>query len=503
MALQAMRLNAKFWVIATAALVLVFLTLAGFGLFLMYPTLRAPPPPRISPPRDLSQANAQDLAYLKLAMRQMDRSFSPTGRAAFDSQVDLLAAHPGTLNAAALEMGVARSVALADNGHTGALGLTRGLTGNSIPLRAYWFADGLHVVMTDPANADILGSRIVQVTGRTPDELAVLASAFVGGSPSLAREFSIFLLESPQALYAMGLQASSTETTLTLRTLHGDIIERRLVADPDPVTGRPPTRTAQTLVFDPRELDWPRRSLSPVRLPPNAPFPQPSSDGRTWVHVLDGKMSALSLQQANRFYWAAPVMSGTAMFVQINAVMDQPGQPPLRTFLAETLQTITARRMRFVIIDLRSNPGGSYPLAADFANELPRRLPSNGRLFILTSANTFSAGVVTAARLRALVGPRAQVVGEPAGDRLRFWAEASQRIVLPNSGLRVGYAAGYHDWERGCSLADLLRCYPPNYLYAAAAGDIDPAEPLAWSFANYLNGQDTVLDRVEQIIAAS
>jgi hypothetical protein len=86
---------------------------------------------------------------------------------------------------------------------------------------------------------------------------------------------------------------------------------------------------------------------------------------------------------------------------------------------------------------------------------------------------------------------------------LRFWAEASQRIVLPNSGLRVGYAAGYHDWKNGCSLADLLRCYPPNYLYAAAAGDIDPAEPLAWSFADYLNGRDTVLDRVEQIIAAS
>jgi hypothetical protein len=498
-----MRFYARFWVIATAVLVLVFLTLAGVGLYLMYPTLEAPPPPRFPPPRDLSQANAQDLAYLKLAMRQMDRSFSPTARAAFDSQVDVLAAHPGALDAGALEMGVARSVALADNGHTGALGLTRGLTGNSVPMRAYWFADGLHVVQTDRANADILGSRVVQVAGRTPDELAVLARDLVGGSPSLAAEFSIFLMESPQALHAMGLQASPTETALTLQTPHGDIIERRLVADPDPVTGKPPPKTAQTLVFDPRELDWPRRNLSPVRAPPNAPFPQPIGDGRSWVHVLDGKSAALSLQQANSFYWGAPVMSGTAMFVQINAVMDQPGRPPLKAFLADTLRTITARRIRFVIVDLRSNPGGSYPLAADFADDLPRRLPANGKLFILTSANTFSAGVITAARLKALAGPRAQVVGGLAGDRLRFWAEASQRIVLPNSGLRVGYAAGYHDWKNGCSLADLLRCYPPNYLYAAAAGDIDPAEPLAWSFADYLNGRDTVLDRVEQIIAAS
>jgi hypothetical protein len=183
--------------------------------------------------------------------------------------------------------------------------------------------------------------------------------------------------------------------------------------------------------------------------------------------------------------------------------MDEPGREPLRTFVERTFEEAAARQPRFAVVDLRSAPGGSYPRAAELTRDLPALIPEGGKIFILTSGNTFSAGIVTAARLKYFSGARAEIVGEPVGDHPQFWAEAATRIVLPNSALRVGYATGYHDWENGCSFTQILVCYPPNYFMGVAAGDLDPTVPVSWSFADYLEGKDTALERILQIIAAS
>src|SRR5437867_9535868 len=54
-----------------------------------------------------------------------------------------------------------------------------------------------------------------------------------------------------------------------------------------------------------------------------------------------------------------------------------------------------------LIVDLRFNSGGDDTLTSTFTKALPAALPPDGRIFILTSANTFSAGIATAARLRS------------------------------------------------------------------------------------------------------
>jgi hypothetical protein len=87
------------------------------------------------------------------------------------------------------------------------------------------------------------------------------------------------------------------------------------------------------------------------------------------------------------------------------------------------------------------------------------------------------------------------------GDFPQFWAEAAARIVLPNSGLRVGYATKYHDWANGCSPAQILVCFPLNYYLGVAAGDLDPTIPVTWPFGDYLRGRDASVDRVLQLIA--
>jgi hypothetical protein len=118
----------------------------------------------------------------------------------------------------------------------------------------------------------------------------------------------------------------------------------------------------------------------------------------------------------------------------------------------------------------------------------------------LTSANTFSAAISTAARLKYFAGTRATIVGEPMGDRLQFWGEGGV-TVLPNSKIAVRYATGYHDWEHGCSLSQITSCFFLNYIYAVPAGDLRPAVPTTPSFVDYAAGKDAVMIKVMELIA--
>jgi hypothetical protein len=217
--------------------------------------------------------------------------------------------------------------------------------------------------------------------------------------------------------------------------------------------------------------------------------------------VLDGRDIAFTLQNPNQFYWAIDLAGGQALYLQLNATMNDPVQQPLAAFLEGVLERVAATQPRYAIVDFRSNLGGSYQLPAEFTRELPKRMPQNGRIFILTSANTYSAGVVTTARLKYFSGSRGEIVGEPMGDYSQFWAEAATRIVLPNSGLRVGYATGFHDWENGCSLRQLFVCYPANYLLGVPAGDLDPTMPVSWTFTDYLESKDTAIERIKHEIS--
>jgi hypothetical protein len=119
-------------------------------------------------------------------------------------------------------------------------------------------------------------------------------------------------------------------------------------------------------------------------------------------------------------------------------------------------------------------------------------LPPEGKLVILTSANTFSAAISTAARLKYYAGPRAMLVGEEMGDRGSFWGEGGT-TTLPNSGIAIRYTTAYHDWENGCGLSQIRTCFYLNYVYGTAAGPLQPAVVTTPTFAEYATGVDRAM----------
>ncbi len=475
-------LGGGFVVLGVAALAAIYL--------LLYPTLHGPPAPNYPKPASSAEAYRQDLDYLR-NFAKLNRSFTPATRAGFLAQVDTLAQRAGSLDPAGLEMGVSRAVALANDAHTNVRGAGFGLSLNSVPLRLNWFQEGLFVVAADPGLADLVGARIITEEGRSPDAMRQGLHAFMGGPESFRREHAPHFMVSPQALHAASLAAAPDRLEFVFQLADGRQTARTLAARPQPANGAP--RADDTAAVQ-RENHWPRRDLSPIAAP---------GDVGQWVHVLTGKGPLpLYLSHPNRFFWKAQLPQSGALYVQINAVRNEDGVGPLTDFLAGVVAEVKAKSIRNVIIDLRFNPGGNGEKTVPFTKDLPAALPADGRIFIVTSGNTLSAGIITAARLKYFGGARTAIVGERIGDGETFWAEG-RPFVLPNSKLLLKNTAAYHDWAHGCSITQIGYCYLFNYRWGVAAGDLSPTVPAPIAFRDYIAGVDSVMVAIGPRLAGS
>jgi hypothetical protein len=114
------------------------------------------------------------------------------------------------------------------------------------------------------------------------------------------------------------------------------------------------------------------------------------------------------------------------------------------------------------------------------------------RLFVLTGPDTFSAAITTAAFLKETFGPRATILGEPVGDRLKFLSEGNSGC-LPNSGICFRYSTGMHNYAAPCT--DWRVCYWLNWLYPVRVASLAPDERIVLTFGEWRSGHDPVFER--------
>ncbi|CAN7443990.1 S41 family peptidase [Bosea sp. LjRoot90] len=457
--------------VAAASLALVAAPLA----VILYPTLKRYPQesfPAAVSPRD---RNLQDLAHLR-RLPEVERSFTNESRAAFERAVAAIEPRAGDLDRAGLAMAAAKAAALADNGHTNVLGLAGDYGFNTVPIRLGWFADGLFVIAADDDRRHLLGGQVLGVNGRAIAALVEALRPYVGGPANLAREFVPNFLISPELLHAAGLAETTNGSTFEIRLADGRAASVELAAE----AAKHPALTAQL---------WPKRNLSPA-----IEAARPAG----WRHVLDGAALPAYLSRPDTNYWH-DYPAADLLYVQINRVADQAPVGASR-YLSDMLDEAAKKPIRNAIVDLRFNRGGDYTLTADFTRRLPQLLPPTGKLFILTSANTFSAAISTAARLKRFAGARAILVGEAMGDRSQFWGEGGLTL-LPNAKIAVRYTTAFHDWEQGCGLSQITTCFLLNYAYGVPAGSLQPTVTIAPSFADYAAGKDPVMSEVMRQLA--
>lgn len=425
-------------------------------------------PPPTPPPlmiADKQAGQALDAAYFE-SFPDLDRSYSPAARAeAKRMAADLKRAAAG-LSHEQFILRVAEIAALADNAHT-AIGENAFRKGTPrLPIRTFLFADGLHILYADPANADLLGARIDRIADQDLNSVYRRLSRYSAGPERRRRLQLIPVLESPALLNAAGIATPTDRIELTGVLADGRPFQRSVIAE---------QRDRAAWVSNTMRLLFP--ALKPR--------------GRELAGLMppDGNRPVYLVHRSKLFTLEPLPAQGLYIGLTHNADGDEEKIEP---FLDEALAHVRAQQPAFVVVDMRMNGGGDYTTTYGFARTLPEAA-GKARIYVLTSPWTFSAAITTVAALKQAGGLRVRIIGEPVGDRLDFWAEGGT-MHLPNSGVQVSYAAGRHNYAAAC--ADRQTCFWLNELYPVRVDSLDPDIAVTLNFSDYRNGIDPAMAAV-------
>lgn len=432
------------------------------------------PPTFAQAPADDVEARLQDLRFLE-RLPDYDRSFGERARREFHQLVASGRQQATTMSLAQLYLLAARASALADNGHTGvSFGPVR-RDFATVGVRYFHFRDGLHVVRAATEHRSLLGGRVVEIDGRPVDAVLATLAAYTGGTAGWRRLHAVMLLEAPELVHAAGLTRSPTGYTATVTDPAG--VARRVE-----LTGRTPPKDAPA----PTAKPW--RTLDARALP---------SEGNGWVRTLGAVPEdalPLYLRDLEQLFLWEP-LAGDGGYLRLQT-MARSARRAMAASFAERVDPLPEGSLRYLVVDLRANGGGDFTHFVDVAARLPGKVTDDGTVYIVVGPQTFSAGLMGAALLKHHGGARALIVGTPMGDRERFWAEWGTPFRLPNSGFRIVYTTGYHDWADGC--AGHPYCFPQVLKLGVAAGSLTPDLAIEPDYADYAAGRDVVMEAISE-----
>ena len=376
-----------------------------FGATHAAPQTRVPASSRL----DSTQIIAwrQDLHFLATEMERRHRNLYHTiSKPSFDNAVAELHGRIPTLARHQVIVEMARIVALVQDGHTN-IAPTRdpkvGFT--MLPIRLYFFKDGLFVRAAYRSRAELAGSRVVRIGTLTPDQAYARVREMVGRDNEMdARFFAPFLLAMPEVLHALGITSTPDEADFVL------------------------------------ERDGRRKT---VRFRPLGPAPMMPSDtdvswwpDSSWIDMRMGGAPPLWLREnpLNQ-YWLEWVSSERLIYVQYNKVANKDDES-LGQFSLRLRALIDSAPVDRVVLDLRLNRGGDGTLNRPLLLSLIKaaKLEARGKLFVLIGRSTFSAAQFLVNELEQYTD--AVFVGEPSGGKVNSYGD-SRKISLPNSGLTV------------------------------------------------------------------
>jgi hypothetical protein len=338
-------------------------------------------------------------------------------------------------------VGMMRIAAMVGDGHTRVDPRKDKAFGfRSLPLKLYWFEDGIVVRAAKPEYRGLLGARVEAVGGVPIAEAIRRTSEIISqDTVSGARQLVPFYLAMPDILQALGLSSFTDAASLTL------------------VSGGK-RWTARVPVAEVAEL-W----------PPDTDIALITPEG--WADTRTAPLP-LWLQAPLDYHRLVPLPEQKALYAQLNMVTDT-DKETLGGFGRRILDQARMLNPRTVVLDLRLNQGGNGDLRNGLIADLIRTQDADTRLFVLAGRGTFSASEFILEDLDRLTD--AVFIGEPASSRPISYGDAYQ-AKLPNSGIAVRSSIRY--WRSGQD----ERPYIP----------IDVATP--FKFADYVAGRDPALE---------
>lgn len=415
-------------------------------------------------PETVAEARLQDLRHFH-HVRRNERSMTDEMRARFDARVAYLEANAGSLTDAEFMLGLARAQAEIDNGHSNTPATRLVARFPRLPVRMTEMDGEIRILRVRPEQQPLLGARVERINGHTVEELLARFRDAYGGNDAFYLTQAPALLDAPDFLAAVDAGEADMPVRLELTLADGETVQVLLDAEPAAPDAE--------------------RAFS-------GDLPQP------WVHVTDGWVAAepdaspLYLQQPGRGYWMERIENTGIVYIALRTNLDDGGEESLAAFSSRVVQTLTEQPARAVVVDQRFSGGGDLTITHEMMAALPDLVGPDGRVYLLTSGNTFSAAIVNLASAREVAPERVLLVGEAIGDRLQFWAEG-WGYELPNSGFRARYSTGFYDLQNGCT--GLFRCaWGSLHIFPILIEDLDVDIPAPLDWAAFIAGRDPAME---------
>ncbi len=458
---------------------IVVLCLSGVGyLYILSigpdidPTILEPQYPK---PANQVEAFQQDLDYLK-SYPDYDLSYSEKQRDAFlaiirDSEQDL-----ENMSKAQFDLVVSRAVAQSNNAHTNRSPGLRSKRYNRLPVRFGWFKEGLYILQARKEHQNLLGAKVLSISETAPEKLVDLVGKYYSAPRGKQKLYaSLYMIESPELLKAMGV--STSDETIQLR------VELSEDSKEEKITLQAIDKQMKSTLLP---FEWKRYVHKPM-----------DKEEPGWFHLMEHQVPPQYLKNPEVLYEGNFLEQENAYYLKIWACYDVTGQESLYRELLTVLDEIQGKTLDYFIIDLRHNPGGSFAKTLRFTRSIKQAIDPSTKIYMLTSAGTFSAGIITAALFKDQLGEQVIIAGEPVGDNLRFWGDGGGKFTLPNSKISLRIWRTFHDWKEGTKSKE--KNFWTTYLFGVGVSSLEPDMFMPLSFEDYSQGKDSVIKAIKKL----
>ncbi len=399
----------------------------------------------------------EDLEYFNNEFLNKSKTYSNVSLIACKKRLSDLILHIDSLSDTQIILELSRCAAMADNGHT-TIHLNRM---KKIPVRFFWFSDGLYIIKAKDDLSKYVGSKILKIDAVEVNEVQKRLNPYLSGIDSWKKYIASNYMCSPEILNGIGL---THKDSLTLTLLNNnDTTELDLCV--------------KEMENNKYEYDYWSNLY-------------PEKENTPWQHVLKtNKNLPLYLKYMKEGVFYEFIDSQKIAYFGINALWYK--SQDFKGMINEFIDSLRMVNDYNVVIDLRYYTGGNYMIPLKLAKKPPRILDDDKKIFLITSNMTFSAGLITAARIKYFAKDKIVIVGENVGDNLKFRAEGIY-YTLPNSKITIQDSKYQHDWENDKFIP--FRTYWFNLFLGVPAKSLEVNKEIKLSFEDYSNYYDPIMD---------
>ncbi len=307
-----------------------------------------------------------------------------------------------------------------------------------LPLKNYWFSDGMYVCDAAEPYKQLIGQQIVKVNGVNIENIFdKLKPVLPADNENYQRYIFPLYFQISAWLKWAGILEDSNSVVLT--TSSG--MEKKVLFGP-----------VQSYIPLKRELANFRKI---------ADSKKEHKDENYWMEYLPGKQT---------------------IFIQFLQIPDNKKGESFNSFVKAVEKKLNSKNVAKLIIDNRYGGGGNGFKLKPFTNLIRdnKSINQKGKLFVLTSRST--RGTVLEMTSVLANNTKVILVGEPTGEGPNLVGDTKQ-VILPNSKIRVS----------------LTHIFWPTSFDSDSRNTIEPSENIEYKYTDYMKGNDPWLSSIESL----